>query len=92
MSTAYSTRVRWSPSFTASVRLPDTVSPGMSRRLFTTSSAVAKHPTITAQPNETHVISPSWTYVDPVVATRPKNTNTNASPRPRYPYGLGPPV
>ena len=26
------------------------------------------------------------------VATRPKNTKTNSSPNPRYPYGRGPPV
>ena len=31
-------------------------------------------------------------YTEPHVATRPKNTNTNNSPNPKYPYGLGPPV
>ena len=38
-------RVRASPSITASVRLPDTVSEGMSRRLLITSRAQASSPT-----------------------------------------------
>ena len=41
----YSQRVRASPMRTARVRLPDAVSPGMSRRLLITSSAVAHSPT-----------------------------------------------
>ena len=45
---AYSSRVRWSPATTASVRLPVAVSVGMSRRLLMTSSAQASSPTGTA--------------------------------------------
>ena len=41
--------MRRSPRRTARVRLPDSVSPGMSRRLLTTSSAVARSPTGTAR-------------------------------------------
>ena len=41
---AYSTLVRWSPSTTASVRLPVCASVGMSRRLLMTSSAQASRP------------------------------------------------
>ena len=67
---------------TASVFLPATASVGMSRRLLTTSSAVASAPTGTAQAHASHGIQPSCTYVEPTVATRPKNTNTNSSPNP----------
>ncbi|CAB4836951.1 unannotated protein [freshwater metagenome] len=48
-------RVRLSPMRTARVSLPVTASVGMSRRLLTTSSAVAKSPTGTATAKDSPV-------------------------------------
>jgi hypothetical protein len=81
-SATYSQRVRRSPMRTASVFFPARVSLGMSRRLFTTRRAVARKPTGTAVANASHVRSSLWTNAEPTVATRPKNTNTNSSPKP----------
>ncbi len=64
----------------------------MSRRLFTTRMAVASAPTGTAAIQAAGGTAWSCTYVVPAVATRPKKTNTNRSPRPWYPNGHGPPV
>ena len=50
----YSQRVRMSPRRTASVRLPEAVSPGMSRRLLTTSRAVTRNPTGMLAPSASH--------------------------------------
>ena len=72
-----------SPSRTASVRLPATVSVGMSRRLLTTSSAQATAPTAHPITTLSAVIVSTATYVVPTVATSPKNVNTNTSPSPR---------
>ncbi len=60
-STAYRVRVRPSPSRTASVRFPVTESVGMSRRLLTTSRAVASRPTGTAATTASSVICSDWT-------------------------------
>ena len=69
-----------------------TASVGMSRTLLTTRMAHANSPTT----SEPHHAAPgtysTCTYAEPTVATNPKNTSTITSPRPRYPYGLGPPV
>jgi hypothetical protein len=54
----------------------------MSRRLFTTSSAVAQHPIAAPQSTAARVRVVVWTYAEPAVATNPKNTNTNSSPNP----------
>ena len=74
--------MRLSPSRTASVRLPETVSPGMSRRLFTTSRATANMPTGTDTARVSGVTRTICTKAEPVVATTPKNTKTNSSPNP----------
>ena len=88
----YSARVRASPSMTASVRLPATVSDGMSRRLLITSSAQASRPTGNAATTPSQGSERISTYVVPATAARPKNTNTAISPKPWYPYGCCPPV
>ena len=78
----YSVRVRGAPSRTARVIFPARLSPGMSRRLFTTRRATARSPTGTDASTARAVIRPVWTYAVPVVATSPKNTNTKSSPKP----------
>ena len=57
----YSRLVAGAPMRTARVRLPLAVSPGMSRRLLTTSRATASRPTGTAAATARPVIRPIWT-------------------------------
>ena len=64
------------------MRLPATVSPGMSRRLLTTSSEQDRQPAAQPITMLSPVIRSTATYVVPTVATSPKNTNTNTSPSP----------
>ena len=81
----YPARLRASPSMTASVRLPATVSVPMSRRLLTISRAQASSPagTEAARPSQVSVFI--CTYAVPATATTPKHRNTNTSPSPLYP-------
>src|SRR6476619_8376191 len=87
-----SARAVGAPTRTASVRFPVAVSVGTSRTLLASRMAQARRPTT----SEPHHAAPgtysTCTYAEPTVATNPKNTSTITSPRPRYPYGLGPPV
>ncbi len=77
-----SLRVAGAPIRTASVRFPDELSPGMSRRLLTTRRATDRRPTGAAARPASGVSRSSCTNAVPAVATRPKNTNTNSSPSP----------
>jgi hypothetical protein len=79
-SSTYIQRAFASPSRTASVRLPTSRSVGMSRRLLITNSAHARQPAAHPASHPTAVICSTTTYIDPIVATSPKNTNTNSSP------------
>ena len=79
------TRVPESPSRVARVRLPTSASAARSRRLLTTSRALAKAPIPMAATQETGGATSKVTRVVPTVATRPKNRKTMTSPRPRYP-------
>ena len=65
------------------MRLPATVSVGMSRRLLATRIAQASAPQPIPARSEAVVTRCACTYVVPTVATSPKNTNTEASPSPR---------
>ena len=65
------------------MRFPVTLSVGMSRRLFTTSSAQASAPHPMPPATAVAVTRSSWTYAVPMVATRPKKTNTDSSPSAR---------
>jgi hypothetical protein len=76
-------RVRASPSRTASVILPDSLSVGMSRRLLATRTADDSEPIATASASPTQSTRSAWVYCVPSTATRPKNTNTATSPSPR---------
>ena len=82
-STACSPRVRASPSRTASVTLPASVSEGMSRRLLVRLTAHENEPTPTAATTAYQVTVSACVYCVPITATSPKNTNTATSPRPR---------
>ena len=85
-------RVFLSPSRTAKVTLPTSVSPGISRRLLITRSATARQPTAIDAKKLSIVMCCVIANIVPHVATNPKNTKTNSSPSPIYPYGFGPPV
>ena len=71
--------------------MPTALSVGMSRRLFTMSSAHASSPTGTASQSTLASSRSCWTNAVPPVATSPKNTNTETSPSPLAAYGFGPP-
>src|SRR5690625_2897366 len=90
--TANNARVARSPRTTASVRFPASWSVSRSRRLFTTSTAVASDPTPTA-PNKAGAVN-TWIWISAVASTptNPYQTNTDNSPKPWYPYGTDPPV
>ncbi len=64
----------------------------MSRRLLIISSAHDSSPAGTDAASPSHDSRPICTNAVPATAATPKNTNTDTSPRPRYPYGRGPPV
>ena len=57
----------------------------MSRKLLTAKSAHANAPTTSEAVKLVAVSFSVITKVVPVVATTPKNTNTNTSPNPKYP-------
>ena len=80
---AYSSRVRWSPASTASVRLPVAASVGISRRLLITSSAQASSPTGTAAASASKATMSICTYAVPATAASPKNRKTETSPSAR---------
>ena len=81
--TARRYRVRCRPMSVASVRLPAAASLSMSRRLFSTRIALARKPIEHPKRIARGVIRSDSTYTVPHVATSPKKTNTNSSPRPR---------
>src|ERR1700722_11438948 len=90
--TRYVDRALASPMRTASVRLPDDASDDMSRRLLIINSAQESSPAGTDAASPSHDSRHICTYAVPATAATPKNRNTDASPRPRYPYVRGPPV
>ena len=70
------------PSRTASVRFLASRSGSMSRMLFTMSTAQAMSPAITPPNHASWLTVLASMYVVPAVATSPKKTKTNTSPRP----------
>jgi hypothetical protein len=63
-----------------------------SRRLLTTRIATASSPTGSDATTARGATATSWTNCDPTVATTPKKTKTDSSPRPAEAYGRGPPL
>ncbi|MNL44792.1 hypothetical protein D3C87_1673890 [compost metagenome] len=80
--TVNSQRVAVRPIRTVRVRFPAVRSWSMSRRLLASSTAHAMSPTPTAPNHASCGSAKACTHVVPSVATRPKNTKTNSSPRP----------
>ena len=83
MQNANSCRAAIGPIRTARVRLPATASVAMSRMLLANSTPTVGSPTTSEPHHAAAGIRSSWTYAEPVVATKPKKTSTMSSPRPR---------
>lgn len=90
--TNHTRRVHTSPKRTANVIFPASESEGISRKLFTKFTAELIAPTDTAHNTPCQDTTPTCVNCVPNTATKPKNTNTDTSPNPRYPYGFLPPV
>ena len=75
------------PISTVSVRLPARRSWSRSRRLLASSTAHAMSPAPTPPSQASCGTMPACTNVVPTVATSPKNTKTNTSPRPAVAVG-----